>query len=124
MCIRDSTIAIQLNNHNPLTSLRLDFSINIDEAGAPDKVIVPAGSTVSYLPGLMEPGSEIYEPAIFENDQIENENSDWIEIYNSGSSTVDLSNWPLSDSENVPDKWKFPQGTVISPDQYLSLIHI
>ena len=118
----ENTIAIQLNNHNPLTSLRLDFAINIDETGTPDKVIVPIGSTVSYLPGLMEPGSGIYEPAIFENDEIENENSDWIEIYNSGSSSVDLSNWSLSDSENVPDKWKFPEGTVISPDQYLVIL--
>ena len=99
----ENTIAIQLNNHNPLTSLRLDFAINIDETGTPDKVIVPTGSTVSFLPGLMEPGSGIHEPAIFEKNEIENENSDWIEIYNSGSSSVDLSNWSLSDSENVPD---------------------
>ena len=47
---------------------------------------------------------------------------DWIEIYNSGSSSVDLSNWSLSDSENVPDKWKFPEGTVISPDRYLVIL--
>ena len=111
----------------------MDFSIKIDETGAQDKVLVPTGSTVSYFPGLMEPSSGLYDPAIFENDDIKNENSDWIEIYNSGTSSVDLGSWSLSDNENIPDKWKFPEGTIILPDNYLvvladelslSLIHI
>ena len=118
----ENTIAIQLNNHNPLTSLRLDFSIKIDETGSPDKVLVPTGSTVSYFPGLMEPSSGLYDPAIFENDDIKNENSDWIEIYNSGTSSVDLGSWSLSDNENIPDKWKFPEGTIILPDSYLVVL--
>ena len=70
----------------------------------------------------MEPSSGLYDPAIFENDDIKNENSDWIEIYNSGTSSVDLGSWSLSDNENIPDKWKFPEGTIILPDSYLVVL--
>ena len=34
--------------------------------------------------------------------------SDWIEIYNSGSSPVNLADWYLTDSESQLNKWKFP----------------
>ena len=36
---------------------------------------------------------------------------DWIEIYNDGENTADLSGWYLSDSKKNPLKWSFPQGT-------------
>ena len=45
-------------------------------------------------------------------------NTDWIEIYNSGSQTVDLSDWGLSDDLGRGRKWQFPKGTVISPGEY------
>ena len=35
-------------------------------------------------------------------------NTDWIELYNSGSSTVDLSGWGLSDNLGRGRKWQFP----------------
>ena len=44
--------------------------------------------------------------------------SDWVEIYNSTKTYVDLSGWGLSDNINWPRKWTFPQGTVIAPDEY------
>ena len=36
---------------------------------------------------------------------------DWIELYNDGEKTADLSGWYLSDSGKNPLKWQFPQGT-------------
>lgn len=45
--------------------------------------------------------------------------TDWVEIYNSSSSTVDLSGLFLSDdSANLP-KWSFPEDTYINPKSYL-----
>ena len=44
--------------------------------------------------------------------------TDWIEIYNSGTSTVDLSDWGLSDDLSRGRKWQFPRGTVIAPGEY------
>ncbi|WP_102412085.1 lamin tail domain-containing protein [Beduinella massiliensis] len=43
---------------------------------------------------------------------------DWIEIYNTSSRTIDLSNYALSDDPASPLKFRFPQGTVIEPHGY------
>jgi len=44
--------------------------------------------------------------------------SDWIELHNSGSNTVDLTGWYLSDDETDPRKWRFPS-TNIAAGAYL-----
>ncbi|MFM9985186.1 MAG: CotH kinase family protein [Flavobacteriales bacterium] len=44
---------------------------------------------------------------------------DWIELYNKGNNTVDLSGWHLTDNAQNLDKWAIPDGTTLSPDQYL-----
>lgn len=44
---------------------------------------------------------------------------DWIELYNDGSSTVDLSGWYLSDSKKNLTKWSFPSGTKLKKNAYL-----
>ena len=43
---------------------------------------------------------------------------DWIEIYNSGTETVDLNGWGLSDRLDRGRKWQFPRGTTIAPGEY------
>ncbi len=43
---------------------------------------------------------------------------DWIELYNSGSETVDLSNWGMSDRLERGRRWQFPQGTTIGAGEY------
>ena len=44
--------------------------------------------------------------------------SDWVEIYNSTQSAVDLSGYGLSDNLGRGRKWQFPQGTIIQPGEY------
>lgn len=46
------------------------------------------------------------------------ENADWIEIYNPGTETVDLSGWYLTDDSDNLTKWKFPE-TSIRRGRYL-----
>ncbi len=46
------------------------------------------------------------------------ENTDWIELYNSGTESVDLSDWGLSDKLDRGRRWQFPQGTTIGPGEY------
>src|SRR2546423_2184064 len=41
--------------------------------------------------------------------------SDWIEIYNAGTNTVDLNGWYLKDSASL---WQFPQ-TNIGPNSFI-----
>ncbi|MEZ4960748.1 MAG: CotH kinase family protein [Saprospiraceae bacterium] len=47
------------------------------------------------------------------------EHEDWIELYNAGFQTVDLSGYWLSDNINNPDKWAFPPGVNIEPGEHL-----
>jgi len=47
------------------------------------------------------------------------EYEDWIEIYNSGTATVDLGGMYLTDDLLAPTKWQFPSGTFVGPGGYL-----
>jgi hypothetical protein len=44
---------------------------------------------------------------------------DWIELYNTGSNTIDLTDMYLTDDLNDPTRWQFPEGTTIGPKEYL-----
>ena len=46
---------------------------------------------------------------------------DWVELYNDGSSSVNLSGWHFSDSKKNPLKWTFPQGTKLQAGKYLTV---
>ena len=47
------------------------------------------------------------------------EHEDWVELYNAGTSTVNLGGHYLSDNPNKPDKWAFPAGITIEPGEHL-----
>ena len=53
-------------------------------------------------------GSTLYE----EYDDENNETEDWIELYNPGSSAVNLLNYTLTDDSTDIDKWTFPNITI------------
>ena len=44
--------------------------------------------------------------------------TDWIEIYNSSDTSVDISGWGLSDNQGRGRKWQFPYGTIIGAGEY------
>lgn len=46
---------------------------------------------------------------------------DWVELYNSGDDTVDISGWHLSDKEDNTTRWAFPEGTQINSNGYLTV---
>ncbi|MBE5803634.1 MAG: hypothetical protein E7316_03880 [Clostridiales bacterium] len=46
---------------------------------------------------------------------------DWIELYNNGTKTVNLSGWYLSDSKKDLQKWAFPKGTKLKKGAYLTV---
>ncbi|MFX0091700.1 MAG: lamin tail domain-containing protein [Candidatus Hodarchaeota archaeon] len=55
--------------------------------------------------------SEVYYDAVGTDSK-----NEWIELYNPGSTAVDISGWTLSDNK---DTWTVPDGTVIQPGDYL-----
>jgi len=56
------------------------------------------------------------------NGMYENEKSyDWVELYNNGSKSVDLSGWYLSDGKKNLQKFEFPKGTKLKAGAYLTV---
>ena len=45
--------------------------------------------------------------------------SDWVEIYNTGSTAVDMSGMHLTDRDTSLDRWAFPDGTTLEAGAYL-----
>ena len=45
--------------------------------------------------------------------------SDWIEIHNPNPSPIDISGFCLTDDPLIPDKWPFPEGTVLEAGEFL-----
>ena len=43
---------------------------------------------------------------------------DWFELFNYGNTPISLNNWSISDKNDNPTKWKFPNIT-IEPGKYL-----
>ncbi len=43
---------------------------------------------------------------------------DWVELYNTTGSVVYLNNYALSNNENKPLKWRFPEGACVAPYGY------
>ncbi len=105
----ENTLAFQLVNYDLISPMGLDFELSVGET-----TLVPFGSTVRYLPGLHEPSADVFEPAALADGP-----SDWIELHNQGSEEIDLTNWSLTDDEDDPSKWSFPDGTSIPASGYL-----
>ena len=53
------------------------------------------------------------------NEDEAGEYDDWLELWNYGTESIDLSNYYLTDNPNNPMKWLFPSDIVINPDEYL-----
>ena len=45
--------------------------------------------------------------------------SDWVELYNNGSTSVDLNGYHLSDDASDPFAWRFNQTVSLAPDSYM-----
>ena len=46
-------------------------------------------------------------------------NGDWIELYNSSNEAVDLSGFFLTDNRNYPERWSFPDASIIASNDFL-----
>ena len=62
------------------------------------QIVINEGCNKNYVGGIDEDG----------------ENADWIEIYNAGVTSVDLTDYTLSDKPSEPAQWPL-SGLVIAP---------
>ncbi len=133
-----NTIAVEIHQTS-LTSSDLKFDLEMKAT------IVEETSVKQYTenPLLLSPGSDISIQAFAVEEELDidlkiNEimasnigavldeygnDSDWIEIYNRGESTVDMAGLYLTDNLNNPTKWRIPSGspseTSIDANDYL-----
>jgi hypothetical protein len=79
-----------------------------------------ANSNVGGSPGADDPnpgfGTVVINELLAHQDV---PSGDVVELYNAGSSAVDLGGWFLSDDENSLRKYSFPPGTIIGASNYL-----
>jgi hypothetical protein len=79
-----------------------NWSVNLNPALVPGDIVINE-FVAGNLSGLLDEDGQ---------------RSDWIEIYNRGSTAVNLLGWSLTDNPNVPGLWTFPART-LNPGQYL-----
>lgn len=115
-----------------LTVPAMDRNMSYSWIGGDDYII-----TEQYSPGyantqegyaafrastILETGSlvinEICASSITTLKDEDGEYPDWIELRNTSSKAIDLSNYALSDDPDSLVKWRFPQGAVIQPGGY------
>ena len=53
------------------------------------------------------------------NPEGDDEENEWIEIYNGSNSIVDISGWQLDDEASGSQPFTFPQNTLIAPKSYI-----
>lgn len=71
---------------------------------------------------LAEDADIVINEIMASNGMYENGHSyDWIELYNRGKKTVDLSGWRLSDGKKNLSKFVFPEGTKLKAGGYLTV---
>ena len=96
-----------------------------DDVGA--EITDPADAptaTYSYLVGYVPPALYINEfmadnDTVYEDPENPGDFDDWIEIYNAGVTTVDLSGMYLTDDLADPVQWQVPPGVTIPAGGYL-----
>ncbi|MGJ8695854.1 MAG: lamin tail domain-containing protein [Verrucomicrobiaceae bacterium] len=111
--VGENILAGQLHN----SGLSSSDLILYMELGDGTSTLVPSNATYSYHIGSSEPaggGATAVEGELAF--------SDWIELHNIGSTSVDLTDWKLSDDSAAPDKWTFPTGTTIPAGGYLLIL--
>lgn len=86
---------------------------------------IPAALPLLFLPMFVvaQSGSVVINEFMASNQTTATDEAgeydDWIELYNKSSNSIDLTGWYLSDNPDNLDKWEFPGGATISPDNYL-----
>ncbi len=86
-----------------------------------------AGGTPGALNGVAVSGqpiptahiNEVLPVNVSRNIDEQGEFEPWIELHNTGSATVNLGGMFLTDDFAVPDRWEFPEGTILCGGQWL-----
>jgi hypothetical protein len=104
---RDSWIKIPFNSLISLSDSKWLIELSFPETNiAFYRITVTEDKLPTVDSGIIL--SEICSANVSLLADIDGDFSDWIELYNSGDTTVSLQGWTLSDNINEPDKWTIP----------------
>jgi hypothetical protein len=104
------------------------FSLTIIDPANPDpnswneKDSWRASADIDGSPGFDDSGIVPNPGAVVINELLANSpgnEPDWIELYNTTNSSINIGGWFLSDSRNNLTKYQIAEGTTISPNQYI-----
>ncbi len=98
-------------------SEEVPFGYIPEQSDAPEYIVAPT-------PGLNNELSSVFSPICineFLTTSALGGIDDWVELYNRGAVTVDISGWHLSDAAEQPTKYTFPAGTTIEPGKFLTV---
>ncbi|MDF1859069.1 MAG: lamin tail domain-containing protein [Verrucomicrobiales bacterium] len=112
-----NVLAIQMCN-NALNSSDLMVISDLTTNGGSGPQLVNSTDLHKYFIGTDEPAT------VEDNSDIAVDPKfvDWIELHNDGAQAVNLTGWSLTDDEDEPRKWVFPNGTSIDAGGYLLVL--
>lgn len=101
---------------------------SVSNNSANTRVYEPAGAEHEVFIYQVKTGSKVESEVVINEvmasnkvsiaDQ-DNEYDDWIELYNNGNTTVDISGYYLTDNNTEFLQWQFPAGTTIDAGEHL-----
>ncbi|MCK5852788.1 lamin tail domain-containing protein [bacterium] len=112
------TNVLAVQTHNRLfNSTDMTIKADLSADGFPYQFIYYT-NIWKYMIGTNEPAAV---PPSFPSVELNDNFSDWIELYNSSPTSVNLMGWSLTDKSSNPDKWIFPD-TTIPAGEYLVIL--
>jgi len=109
-----NVLAIQTHNAT-FNSSDMTIKADLSAAGFPYQFIYYT-NIWKYMIGTNEPAAIPEIP-----EQISDDFVDWLELYNSSPTSINLKGWTLTDNASKPDKWIFPD-TTITAGEYLVIL--
>jgi hypothetical protein len=97
-------------------------NLSNDSAATDDSSATSPDNTTSEQSLIVIPEGLVINEFMADNDQavesVFGGHPDWLELYNGGNTSIDLSGMYLADSLSKPN-WRFPNGTIILAHSYL-----
>ncbi len=117
----DNVLAVQMHRSS-LTSSDSIARITLETTGVGARVLVQPSDSVRYFVGLQEPVLEGEQDDVGPLEEAPDSESDWVELYNAGTSAVSLAGWSLTDNAGNLAKWTFPTNATIPAGGYLVIL--
>jgi len=101
-----NVLAIQTHN-STFDSSDMSIIADLKVTGSPEVLLVNHANNWKYFIGTSEPSALPHETEKVDDDFV-----DWLELYNNGTTSVNLKGWALTDDSSKLDKWIFPDVSI------------